>query len=68
MGIEIRRVYDMPDTRARGPIRVARVVEYMVDGQGPLFVEVPLGELDSLDVRSVIERDAAKVRALLAGG
>jgi hypothetical protein len=68
MGIEIRRVYDMPDTRARGPIRVARVVEFMVDGQGPLFVEVPLGELDTLDVRSVIQAEAEKVRSLLRGG
>lgn len=68
MPVVIRRVYDMPDTRARGPIRVARVVEFMVDGQGPLFVEVPLEEMDSLAVRSLIETEAAKVRALLAGG
>jgi len=67
MPIEVRRVYDMPDTRARGPIRVARVVEFMVDGQGPLFVEVPLEEMDSLAVRSLIEAEAAKVRNLLAG-
>lgn len=68
MGIEIRRVYDMPDSRGRGPIRVVRVAEIMVDGHGPLFVEIPNAEVESGDVRAVIQAEAERVRSLLRGG
>ncbi len=67
MAIEIRRVYTVPDTRTRGELKPVLVVEFMVDGQGPLLVEVPGQDPEAQVVRARIEQEAALVRSLLSG-
>ena len=67
MTIKILRVFDIPDSRSPGPIQVARVVQFEVDGYGPVHVEVPLVEFESEPVRRAIEAEAEKVRGLLRG-
>lgn len=67
MPVEILRVFDMPDFRTRGEIRGVRVVQFMVDGQGPMLVEIPHGEMTTEAVRAAVEREAELVRALLRG-
>ncbi len=64
----IRRVYTVPDTRTRGELRPVLVVEFLVDGFGPMLVEVPGQDPEAAAVRAVVEREAALVRALVAGG
>jgi len=68
VAIRILRVFDVPDSRSPGPLGVARVVQFEVDGHGPVFVEVPLGEFQSAAVRQRIEQEAEVIRALLRGG
>jgi len=66
--IEILRVFDIPDSRSPGPIKLVRVVQFNVDGMGPMHVEVPLEDFQSAAVRRAIEQEAETVRALLRGG
>ena len=67
MAIKILRVFDLPDSRSPGPIQLVRVVQFEVDGHGPVHVEVPLGDFQSEPVRRAIEAEADTIRALLRG-
>ena len=68
MAVKIRNVYTVPDTRTRGVLKATLVVEFTVDGMGPLFVEVPGQDPEAAAVRAAVEREAATVRAIAVGG
>lgn len=68
MPIAILRVFDIPDSRSPGPIKLVRVVQFTVDGHGPVHVEVPLEGFQSEAVRRAIQQEAATIRAIVRGG